>query len=316
VRRAAAAVVLLAVAARAGAEEPPPEPVGAELDACIAVDVAAVRRVMAIELGAPLAAAPQPGVTVVRATCEGAWVLLTVENPRTHELTSRRLELTAGGAPASARVRLLALAAVELVAAMRAERRRELEVLPAGTPAVVPRAYRHPPRRPPPRFGVAALACLRFGAGMNTAGAGVAASARGGGVLLYAAEVIYERGSETFESGTVSGGLLSISPRVGLLLRAGSTQLELLAGARAGLAFLGATPADDADGVVGGELTAAWGGPVAVLAARSAGERLAARVALEGWWNVVTVDARLVDEQQRLVGGTGLMLSFALLAGI
>lgn len=65
---------------------------------------------------------------------------------------------------------------------------------------------------------------------------------------------------------------------------------------------------------VGRSFSAAWGGPHACVALH-AGRRIASRVAMELAWNVVGVDATIGTEVQRVVGGVGALLSFAVATG-
>jgi hypothetical protein len=127
------------------------------------------------------------------------------------------------------------------------------------------------------------------------------------------ADVVYEHGLQGFELGDVTGNLISLGARGGVVWPWGGVDLEAMVGARGGLARLAGRPSE-MGGAVGRSLTAAWGGPHACLALR-AGRRIATRVAVELAWNVVDVDATIGSEVQQVIGGVGALLSLAVATG-
>ncbi len=143
--RALVAAALLggALAADARAEGPR----GAiDLDRCVAVDRDEVERLLAIELDARPALRPVGDAEAPRlvASCEGRAVLLRASGPASGPSVARPVRLEE--ALPSARPRLLALAAAELLAAYWEE---AAGARPAATPA--------PPQPPTPRPPVAAV---------------------------------------------------------------------------------------------------------------------------------------------------------------
>ena len=119
--------------------------VSLEVDPCVQADVAEVRRIVGIELGALLedrepagGAATTKGAsdtTRVTVACAGPLVELRVDDPLTGKGLTRPIDLSTSSA--TARSRLLAIAIAELVAASwtELESNPHPRVVPAGPPA-------------------------------------------------------------------------------------------------------------------------------------------------------------------------------------
>lgn len=127
--------VLLASALSASLAEARPGPqVDLELHNCPGLSVPAVRRILAAELGTPLASGPGAGVTTALVACQDSIARLRVTDPLSRKVVTRHIDV--GDAAPKARARLIAIAISELVLASwsELETNPEPRVEPAGPP--------------------------------------------------------------------------------------------------------------------------------------------------------------------------------------
>lgn len=242
--------------------------VSLSVDACAGVDEAEVAAQLTIELGAELLPAG-PGVTRVKVRCEGAVLVLGVDDPVTGKSLERRVEL--GNAAPKARTRLLAIAIAELVSASWTE----LETNP--TPIVPPAGPPPPPaakaaardvvepRTHAPRVTVDAAFDLRAYPGTEGTGAlfGIATrfSTAGRG-LGGALDLVASEGHGDKALGSVTVDLVGVGAFATYGGHAGPLHLVAGLGARGGSARLGGTPRDAS--VEGRSLRGAFLGPAAM----------------------------------------------------
>jgi hypothetical protein len=290
-RRAAATVfaaaVVLVVRGRARADAPRP-PIVLVLDPCAAVDAEEVRRLVPIEMGAPLApaagdgadAAGPGGTTHVFVGCvpgSPQLVRLEVRDPENGRRVDRVITLV--GDSKTDQARLVAIVAVELVATSRTELR---EAPSAATPAPDARALAvavtPAPVPPAARWRALALGSLRHFAGLPRllpgGGLGVErASPRGFAVAL---DVLAEGGAAPTALGDVDTFIGSLGALVAWRVDRGRLGGELGAGGRVGLARLAGEAPRGATGSV--QLltqTAPWAGPLVAARAQAAlGQRV------------------------------------------
>ena len=316
-RAAVAAVGLVAVTAIARAERHPT--VSVEVDPCADVDGTVVRRLVAIELGTPLAEAPAPEVTRLAAHCEGALVALTVDDPITGKTLARRIDLRID--PASARARLLALAAVELVVASWIE---------LQAPAAVARPV-DAVAAPDVRLGAAAIVASRTASSpspvtLEVQGAirvyeGPSVSYGGGLAALWRLPAPWVLGAdllvETQSSQTVIGDTrtwrLTAAPRVGAVFLVGGLELEGDVGFRIGAAYLSGSAQQGSIPVQAHSFFAPWGGPLLAIGART-GRTLSLGFTAEVGVTVFSVEGEVNGEAATRLAGPWLLLS--LLVGI
>jgi hypothetical protein len=286
---------------------------------CTGVSAEALRRQATIELGAPLADEATPDVTRVTATCDQGLVVLTVDDPLTGKTLSRRLELDID--PPSARVRLLALAAVELVVASWIE-------LEATTPlsrpidAVAPQTARDDAvailRRthrvaPPPDWALFLLGTVRFGSSPVMFGGAVGARRRLPAPWILAIDVMVERGNERASFGDVDVTLASAATRFGAAFNLWGLELEASGGARLGAAHVrGTASADTPVPVEGKSFTALWGGPMVTFAARAGGENAAIGLGTEIGWAAFGVEGQVAGTAEARLSGPWVAVSLAL----
>ena len=314
---AALALTRLCGTAAAASEDGEHPPIQLELHPCVPVDAAAVRQVLAIELGAQVtaAAAAPDGVTRVRVDCADAQVWLQVDDPLTGKSLLRRIDFYA--VDPRARSRLIGLAVTELVSASWTE------LLANPRPQGVPPAPEVPPAVR--RAALAAVQRTARGRGARTLASGPRLSAvaavsglfsgagvlAGGGVRLglghrrhlgWAVDLLTQHGSAGTPLGRVaidtvsSGGVLLFQrsfPRA--VLHAGG-------GFRLGVGSLRGQPAAADTGnllatgrATGGSVLGLWGGPTLAVGAGVRVRRLVAEAAIEGGYTAFAVRGT-VDE--------------------
>src|SRR5450432_1267500 len=222
-RRVLAAVIVaaaLGTGAVARAEGPQP-PIVLVLDPCAAVDAQEVRRLVPIEMGAPLAAAEAQapdaarpdaaGVATTRVDTTHVFVGCVVGSPQLVRLevrdpgNGRRVDrvITLVGDSKTDQARLVAIVAVELVAASRGEL-KESAPAPVAAPAPDPSALAVTAKAPPPvelpraRWRVLAEGSLRHLAGLPRVlpGGGLALARTGRRGLGLGADVLVEGAAE------------------------------------------------------------------------------------------------------------------------
>lgn len=328
-RRAFTAVLVGAVAcagAVARADTPRP-PIVLVLDPCATVDAQEVRRLVPIEMGAPLAAAAGDGVDTARVDTTRVFVGCVVGSPQLVRLEVRdpvggkRVDrvITLVGDSKTDQARLVAIVAVELVAASRSElppaRQGAADAESAPEPRTLAVTATPAPEREVarPRWRALALGSLRHVSGLPRVlpGGGLALERtwpRGWGL---GADVLAEGGTFPTALGDVDALLVSLGLVGSWRVERGRLAWESGLGARGGVARLvGRAPSDPLTSVHTGTLSAPWVGPlVAARAAAALGRSLVISlggelgyvtsavaghvqgqpdVAVSGaWWNVV-----------------------------
>jgi hypothetical protein len=284
-RRLALAVALALAAPGRGARADGSATPEVRLAACLRADAAAVRRLLAIELGAS-AGPPQGalGARVLLASCRGDTVVLEVWEAG-RQLASDAVNVQA--VSTAARPRLLALALAEL-ATWEPGRVTQPDV-PRAIAAISAAAPLRQPEAAKSSLALSAFASARLNAGSGAVwGAGPAVALDRGPVALRF-ELLAELGGRETPAGKtrlVAGSVAA----AGLLAHRGSVgALAAGAGLRLGGARLSGRPASDRydPGVLWGP----WGGPFA-RAEATLGVAQPVRVALEAGLALVTLTGR------------------------
>ena len=287
--RRAVTAVLAAVAACAGtgarAETARP-PIVLVLDPCAAVDAAEVRRLVPIEMGAPLAPSNDAGdkapADTTRVDTTHVFVGCIVGSPQLVRLevrdpdSGRRVDrvITLVGDSKTDQARLVAIVAVELVAASRSELQEAAPAVVAA-PAPAPLALAvavtpAPPLAPPrPRWRALALGSLRHFAGLPRLlpGGGLAVervSVHGFGL---SADAFAEGAAEPTALGDVDAFVASLGLVGTWRVERGRFAWESGVGARGGVARLAGR---SAQAVRPGVLSAPWTGPLVAARAQAA----------------------------------------------
>jgi hypothetical protein len=256
-----------------------PAPLRLQLDQCLDLDQATVKRVVAMELQAALSE-ERPGNTLTSAKveCSDATVRLTVDDPVTEKTTTRTFDL--GGQPRSLRSRLVGLALSEAVLASWIE----LRLAPAPPPRASEEVAWQETRRAAADIAERRLRVVRpapppepaelwvgpgarwFSSGLHTLGLAVSArrwldprASAGVGLEL---DVGYGRRSV---SGVAQAAATSLSLAPALLMRSDFAGFVVMAGAgwRLGVAHLTADPASPLR--TGRSATRPWTGPFLAL---------------------------------------------------
>jgi hypothetical protein len=257
--------LVLVAGGRARAEGPRP-PIVLALDPCADVDAKEVRRLVPIEMGAPIVGGEgDPGdttrVTVGCVVDSPSVVRLEVRDPTTGRILDRFITLL--GVPKSDQARLVAISAVELVAASRSGQ-ATVEASPPVKPAAEVVATPAPPPAPAERrWRVSAVASVRHFDGLPD-------PVPGGGLSLQhlrqrfvvGADIVTEGLQQTTSVGSVDSLLVSGSVVAAARVPVGPVALEAGGGVRGGLARLaGASSARLQSSAV----TAPWVGPLGTL---------------------------------------------------
>jgi len=264
-------------AARAQQEHPP---IVLTLDPCAGVDAREVRRLVPIEMGAPLvpgAADPRETTRVSLGCVAGdpRTARLEVRNPTTGKTLERVLAL--GDVPRSDQARLVAIAAVELVAASWSDLGHAPEEFapppprpPRAVPTIVvapapPPSISQPPA--PPRWRALVVGSVRGFGGLPRvlAGGGVAAQRDLGARFAVAVDGLVEEGTQPVSLGSVDSTLLSLGVQVLARVRTGPVTWEPGVGARVGWGRLAGVAGGGTSDVRAGTVSAAWVGPAATL---------------------------------------------------
>jgi hypothetical protein len=322
---AVVAAVVTCASARARAQTARP-PIVLVLDPCAAVDADEVRRLVPIEMGAPLAPAAGDSAGTARADTTRVFVGCVVGSPQLVRLevrdpeSGRRVDrvITLVGDSKTDQARLVAIVAVELVATSRTE----LREAPAGavhapTPdahALVVTATPAPaPEVPRPRWRALALGSLRRFAGLPRLlpGGGLAVERAWPRGLGLSVDGFAEGGAAPTPLGDVDAFVASAGVHGFWRVERGALAWETGLGARGGFARLaGQSARAGSAGVVSGEVSAPWAGPLFTGRAEAAvARRLVLSLGGElgyvtsavaghvqghpdvavsgGWWNVV-----------------------------
>lgn len=335
-RTTAAFLVVVPLAARAAgtlaAEATPsataaPRPAGGEvsldLRGCPAADAGEVRRILAIELRAPVALVSEAGATrdvALGISCDAAAAHVRMDDQLTGKQLLRDVDISATAAIALDR--LIALAGAELISASWAELMLAPPRAAAGDPAAsgareqalaVVRERATDQRRT--RLFLLARAGASPGRGLALGG-GLAVSRDFATRLRGAVDATFDRRAQTAPPGAITAELASVGLSLAVRLPVRAWELGAGAGARVGVARLAGTPADGTS-LLGHSLTAPTWGPLAMVRATSPARRaLVLELALEVGYTVLPVRGtfgadELVALQGPWIGGT-LGVGFAL----
>lgn len=295
-RRPLAALALVAVvlAVRSAAADGARPAMQVDVEPCVGIPAAPVRRGLEIELDALLVEARDGAavdITRVRITCEGSLVRIAVDDRLSGKLLSRRIDL-ARESPAS-RPRLLALSVVELVTASWLELRMRSSTTPAfdarasddaRRTAAASVSRRVPlPAAPDGWWWAMSGVGRRFSQPFpQTLGLAIAAERPVWHGLSLRGDLGLDVGSDEVSLGRVRALLASSGLAAVVTLELGRVGLQAGAGVRGGAVQLAGTPAAGAIGVVAESPIRTWGGPFITLATRvRVASSIAAHVGVE-----------------------------------
>jgi hypothetical protein len=258
-------------------------PVALDVDACAGVDTPEVRRLVPIELGAPLvdgAVSDARETTRATVSCvpnQPALVRLEVRDPTTGKSLDR--VITLANVPQADQARLVSISVVELVAASWGELRHASESVPHAVGATASPATRdlaltsaetHDGEAVQPRWRLFVVGSARHFSGLPhvVPGGGIAVARTTRWGFGVGGDLLVEGGAQPTSLGEVQAVLGS----VGLMAlgRAGIGRLTLESGlgARAGLVRLaGRGGSNEAAPVRTGSVSGTWLGPLVVLRA-------------------------------------------------
>lgn len=292
------------------AEDTEHPPIHLALHPCVPVEEAAVRQVLALELGALLTEgdAPASGVTQVTVDCADAQIWLRVDDPVTGKSLLRRIYLLTVNP--GVRARLLGLAIAELVNASWTELLANPKpVVPAADPIASPEIRRaalsvvkrnaagmmQRPAAPgwgPSLFGVIMLSGFFASRTLLT----------GGGVRLgwshrrhfgWAVDLIAQHGSSATPLGDVALDAVSSGASLFFDHHGSRLGLRLGGGFRGGLLVLSGRPKDPTE-VQGNSVPAGWGGPtLSISTSVKLPKRVLLQANLEGGYVSFPVLARV-----------------------
>jgi hypothetical protein len=271
-----AAVVCAGAAARAQTSRPP---IVLVLDPCAAVDANEVRRLVPIEMGAPLAPAPGEEASGARVDTTRVFVGCVVGSPQLVRLevrdpeSGRRVDrvITLVGDSKTDQARLVAIVAVELVAASRSELKEAAAAAPAAalTPEARPLVITATPTPAPEtsrsRWRALALGSLRHFAGLPRLlpGAGLAVAGTWPHGFGLAVDAFAEGAVQPSALGDVDAFVASLGVQGLWRLERGRLALEMALGARGGLARLaGQSAGAGSSGIVLHQVSDPWAGPL------------------------------------------------------
>lgn len=272
----AAVALILASQNTLGAQTQPA--VALEIDSCVPVRSAEVRRLLGLELGTTLLERPRPDVTRVSASCASPEVVIRVDDSVTGKVVQRTIALAQ--VPEGVRDRLLAVAIAELVVASWAElglRRSEAPIVAERAPAAVQRAALAVVRSKTPPGEEHAHVLGAFSARRLWSGTG---TLLGGGARLHwlwrrvalGLDVTAEKGEPSTSVGSVS--VTSIGGGAALLAWVRQERGTLWGGGGGRLALAQLQGNTDLDIVRARSLTAVWGGPMGLCGATLSVNRL------------------------------------------
>jgi hypothetical protein len=338
-RRAAAAVLAAASAlvilfaggpARADSAKPP---IVLVLDPCAAVDAEQVRRLVPIEMGAPLAPAAGEGTAAAsgdggRADTTHVFVGCVPGSPQLVRLevrdpeSGRRVDrvITLVGDSKTDQARLVAIVAVELVATSRSEL-REPAPPSVATPAPDVRALAvtarpaPPPAQPSARWRALALGSLRRFGGLPQLlpGGGLSVERVSPHGFVLSGDAFAEGGVVSTALGDVEAFVGSLGVLAGGRLERGRLAGEAAVGARGGMARLaGESPRGGTAGPVQlGTQSAPWAGPlVAARAQATVGQRVVLSLGGELGYVTSAVAGRVTGHPDIAVSGAWWNLVF------
>jgi hypothetical protein len=288
------------------------------LDPCVDAPHEDIRRVVAIELGALLTDAGDAGRsgaptdrTRATVTCDGAVVLLRVDDPLTGKSLSRTVDL--GAAIPKARARLVALAVVELISASWTE----LDVNPqprvppsgprpslAARDAALATVRAQTDRRDAAPLRILAIAGgMKFFSGTALLGGGGLRASHDGQSLGWSIDGQVHHGTSRVSLGEVSTDVVDVGAAVTARQTWSRWSLRLGAGARGGAARLSGSP-DPSAGTQGKKFWAPWIGPLALGRVELVvTDRLVLDVGIEGGYVVSPVGGLVADRREVAVDG-------------
>ena len=276
-----------------------PARVALDIDSCTERDE--IRRIVAIELGAPLSDSPVGDETRAAITCVDGSAALRVEDAKAHRVKTRSLELVS--AMPQARARLMSLAIVELISAIRTEPQDSVAPAPAASasvPVVLDTAVAEP--------AAPTLRLFALGGGELVSrtgvlgGGGLRVSRDLGATLGLIVDAQAHRGSRTVSLGRVSTDVLDLGALAGRRIGWSRTTLFVGAGIRAGTARLDGMPVDAS--VSGSKFWAPWLGACAIGSVDVAVTRsLALDLSVDGGYVLVPVGGLVGDRRETAVDG-------------
>ncbi len=295
------------------------------VEACLGVSAEETQRIAAIELRAEVLDATEHAneMTRIDVQCEGDGASIQVFDPLTRKSLARAISLVSV-AP-SARARLLALAAAELVAASWIELESNPDPVLEPDMAAPPRGGRAAARAvirdrirasrpiaassPPPRWQIDALVDTRWFTVDPVAllGVGVRASFDPYRTVGVEVDVLVEHANSDQSLGAVSFDLASLGAALRLRKEMRPFLLHGGPGLRLGFARFAGSPYSTAS-AVGHDVDGFWAGPIAAVGASyGTSQRLSLSLGLEGGYVFLPVRG-IVD------GGPGLRADGLLLA--
>jgi hypothetical protein len=295
----AALLVLLAAVALPASARAARATVALDVDACAEVPELALRQIVSIEIGdllAPRGGEPPPDGYRLVARCVGDAAHLEARAASRPDGLQRTLRLDEF--PGDAAPRALALAGIEMLAALDPMVRARIEARPLPAP-------------PAAGDGLTVALSGAYRAFFGTAGAAgwggrVGADWRRRGGLL-ASDLELDRASSSSALGQTRAWLASLGVFGGVALGDGRFGLALAAGARAGLAWLSGEPAAGSH-LAGASVTRPWWGPALALRVSAGGARLAALLSLEAGWVVHGAQGLAGDTTAIAIEGGWLMV--------
>jgi hypothetical protein len=262
--------------------------VALDVDACAEVPELALRQIVSIEIGDLLAPrggdAPRNGYRLT-ARCIGRSAHLEARAVERTDGLERTLSLD--DFPGDAAPRALALAGIEMLAALDPAVRARVEAKSASDA----------PPLATDGFALALSGVYRafFGTAGATGWGGRAGLDWRRGAEILAVDLEIDRASSTIALGETRAWLASVGLFGGVALGGERAGCLLAAGARAGVARLSGEPAPGAN-LVGDSVTRPWWGPAVAARLWMGGARIAALLSVEAGW--------VVHGAQGLAGGT------------
>ncbi len=252
--------------------------VALDVDACGEVPELAVRQIVSIEIGdllAPRGGEPPPDGYRLVARCGSGAAHLEARAASRPDRLERTLRLD--DFPGDAAPRALALAGIEMLAALDPAVRARVEAKPPPVPA--------PAAAEGLALTVAGVHRRFFGEGGAVGWGGRFGVDRRFGSWILGADLEVDRASTTLDAGETRAWLASLGAFGGLAAASGRLAGSLSAGVRGGLAWLSGSPAPGS-GTVGHGVTRPWFGPALAARAAVGGARVAVFVSLEVGWVV------------------------------
>jgi hypothetical protein len=312
-----AAPRVAAAAADAFAQREAPRRVVLDVGDCPQVSAPAVRRIVAIEIGDLLVDPGEPAsgdTDRLAIACQGAVARVQAEGPGRPRQLARTLPLD--DFPGDAAPRALALAAIEMLAALSPDVRERIESrqkprAPASPPPPAP--LEPTPARGPTSFVVASAVHRAFlvAHGASAWGGRLALEHELGARWELGADGELAGGTTSSPLGDVTARLVSAGAFLGV--HGGGARITggLALGGRVGGAWLAGHPAD-AGATVQGHASRAWGGPLVSAHVRAALDRVALQLGAELGFDLGSAKGSVDGLTAVAVGGPWLALTAGL----